>query len=141
MFRPGPLVICLLAILLSNAAVARAGPSGEERQTRADSPPVLSQAIETYSLQLSRLARAASGQPWDVSQGSSRIHLATCQSKKKGMLIGAVIGAAAGAATAAYVVRQVGGILGASNGASRYITYWTIGGAGAGALGGLAFCS
>jgi len=139
-FRPGPLVICLLAILLSNVAVAQAGPSGKERQTGADSPPLLSQAIEDYALQLLRLARARPGQPWDLSQGSSRIHVATCQSKKKGILIGAAIGATAGATTAVYVVRGVGGILGASNGASKYITYWTIGGAGAGALGGLAYC-
>jgi len=139
MLKRRPLAICLLAVLLGNAAVARADPATQERQSLSGSPSLLSKAIEGY-LQQRRLARATSGRPWDVSQGSTKTHLAKCHSKRKGMLIGAVLGAAAGAATAVYVARQVGGVLGASNGATKYITYWTIGGAGAGALGGLAYC-
>jgi len=138
MLKRPPVAICLLAILLGNAAVARADPAPQERQSSSGSPSLLSQAIGY--LQQPRLARATSGQPWDVSQGSTQTHLAKCHSKRKGMLIGAAIGAVAGASTAVYVVRQVGGVLGTSNGAAKYITYWTIGGAGAGALGGLAYC-
>jgi hypothetical protein len=66
--------------------------------------------------------------------------LAKCESRKKGLLIGAVIGAAAGAAIGVYVVREVSGILGTSSGAAKYIAYWSLGGAGAGALGGFAYC-
>jgi len=69
------------------------------------------------------------------------MHLKKCESKKKGTIIGAAIGAAAGAAIAVFIVREVSGeVLGASNGGARYIAYWSMGGAGAGALGGLAYC-
>jgi len=93
-------------------------------------------------LQLSRRDRARTRRPWDATQGSSHIQLKQCESKKKGTIIGAAIGAVTGAVVAVLIVRGVSGeVLGASNGGSRYIAYWTMGGAGVGALSGLAWCS
>jgi hypothetical protein len=129
---------CLTAFLLTNATVVRAGPARGGRQTTAGSPFLLSGAIDDYRRQL---ARAESRRPWDASQGSARMQLKKCESKKKGTIIGAVIGAAAGAAVAVLVVRAVSGVPGTSSGASTYIAYWSMGGAGAGALAGFAYCS
>jgi len=140
MIRGVRLATCLIAPFLVNATVARGGPCGGERQTIADSPLVLSRALEDYGA--SRPARAESLRLWDAPQGSTPMHLKKCESKKKGTIIGAVIGAAAGVAVAVFVVREVSGeVLGASSGGSKYIAYWSIGGAGAGALAGLAYCS
>ena len=63
-----------------------------------------------------------------------------CESKKKATIIGAAIGGVAGAAFALYVVREVGGVLGTASGSKRYVAYWTLGGAGGGALAGFALC-
>ena len=132
MIKRVSVAIFFVAILL--VAVARAGPVVQERQ------PLLLQATDDYVRQLSRPARVTSGKRPDLSQGSTYSQLKKCRSRRKGMLIGAAIGAVAGAATGVYVVRGVSGILGTSNGASRFITYTTVGGAGAGALGGMAYC-
>jgi hypothetical protein len=141
MIRGVCLASCLLAFLLGDATVARADASRGERQTTADSPFLLSRAaLEDHGFQLARLAPAKSRRRWDATQGSPQTHLAKCESKKKGVIIGAVIGAAAGAAIGVFVVREVGHILGTSNGAATYITYWGIGGAGAGSLAGFAYC-
>lgn len=134
------LASCLVAFLLGDPTVARADVSHGERQTRADSPRVLSRAIEDHVLLHSPLARAKFPRPWDATRGLTSTQLAKCESRKKGLLIGAVIGAAAGAAIGVYVVREVSGILGTSSGAAKYIAYWSLGGAGAGALGGFAYC-
>jgi hypothetical protein len=77
---------------------------------------------------------------WQFPQRSGRVHRAKCQSKKKGLLIGAAIGGAGGAALALYVNRGVGGVAGTASGANRYLAYWTAGGAGGGALVGFAYC-
>ena len=135
------LASCLLAFLLGDATVARADVSGRERQTTADLSRLLSRAIDDHVFQLSPLAPAKFRRPWDATQGVTKTQLARCESKKKGMIVGAIIGAVAGAAIGVYVSREVSGqVFGASNGASTYIAYWSLGGAGAGALGGLAYC-
>ena len=118
----------------------REDDSRGERQTTADSPFLLSRALEDHGFELARLAPAKSHRLWDATQGLTHTQLAKCQSKKKGVIIGAIIGAAAGAAFGAYVVGEVGHIVGTSNGAAKYITYWSIAGSGAGALGGFAYC-
>ena len=74
------------------------------------------------------------------AQRFTRIHPQRCKSRKKGAIIGAAIGGVAGAAFASYVNNEVGGLLGAANGANRFLAYWTLGGAGGGALVGYAVC-
>ena len=144
MLRRACLTTFLLALLLNSVTVARAGPSNDERPTADDAPFVLSRGIEDHVLQLSRRDRARVRLPWDATKGvgASQMQLNKCESKKNGMIIGAVVGAVAGAVVGVLIVRGVSGaVLGASNGGPRYIAYWTMGGAGVGALSGLAWCS
>ena len=113
-------------------AVAGAGLSHEDRQTTPNSPFQLPHAIEDHGRQFSWLTHPNAHPLWDA-QGT-RTQLRRCQSKRKGVFIGAAIGTAVAGAFAVYVVN------GTSPGGSRYITYWMVGGAAAGALGGLAYC-
>ena len=65
-----------------------------------------------------------------------RTQLAKCESKKKGLIMGAVFGAAAGVAIGAVFVNAVSG--GATNGDTQSIVYSGLAGAGIGALAGIA---
>jgi len=130
----------LVAFLLINSAVATARPLPEARRTGADSPAVLARAIARHAR--SPAVGPATTLLWDSNQGATGTsHVPTCRAKTKGVIIGAAIGAVAGVAVGTYIAKAVGGVLGTGSGARRYVGYWTIGGAGAGALGGLAFCS
>jgi len=141
MSRRGCVATWLVVFVFSGVALARASPSPEEGPTTADSPFLLSRAIERQAHRLSQIERANAGHPWDLGQGSTRTRLRRCHSKKKGVLVGAAIGAAAAGAFAVYVAREVSGeVFGAAQGAPRLIAYFTVGGAGAGALGGLLYC-
>jgi hypothetical protein len=130
---------CLVVLLLTHAAVAAAGPLSEERPIAEDPPALLTRAVARHAHLASPLAAAPPRQSSQTSTSATRLR--TCHAKKKGALIGAAVGAVAGAAFGTYVARGASGaVLGAGPGARRFIAYWTAGGAGAGALGGLAFC-
>jgi uncharacterized protein YcfJ len=132
MTEPSCATACMLTFLLSSVGVAGAGPS-ELQRSGAESPPPLAHAVEVHAQQLAR----------DAPVSTPRVmtsQLRRCQSKKKGAIIGALIGAAAGGVLGVYITREVSGIVGTAQGASRYVAYWMLGGAGAGALGGLAYC-
>jgi hypothetical protein len=138
MIRRVCLAICLFGFLIGDATVARAdGPRGEPRATAA-SPFLLSRSLEVQGLQLARLTPAKSRRPWDATPGSTQTQLAKCESKKKGLIMGAVFGAAAGVAIGAVFVNAVSG--GASNGDTQSIVYSGLAGAGVGALAGFAYC-
>jgi hypothetical protein len=132
---------CLVGFLLSGAAVARAEATPDERQTTGHSPGPLARAIKNHALLVPPLARAKFPPAWDATQGVTSTQLKQCGSRKKGTIIGAAIGAVAGAAVGVYIAGAVSGeVLGASHRAAKYITYWSLGGAGAGALVGFAYC-
>jgi hypothetical protein len=131
MIKPSCATACLLMFLLSSVGVAGAGPANEPQRTGVESPLPLAQALKVHAHQLARDARAGTQLPT-----SSQWH--QCRSKKKGAIIGAVIGAAAGAVLGVYIAKDV---FGTAPGVSRYAAYWTLGGAGAGALAGVAYCS
>jgi hypothetical protein len=124
----------ILTFLLSSVGVARTGPPNEPQRSGVESPLPLAHAVKDHAHQLARDARAST-QMVTTSQWHR------CRSKKKGAIIGALIGAAAGAVVGVYIVGEVSGVAGTASGASRYVSYWTLGGAGAGALAGLAYCS
>lgn len=138
MIRGVCLAICLVAFLLGDATVARVDVSRGERRTTTDSPRLLTRAIEDHGLQLARLTPAKSRRPWDATPGSTQTQLAKCESKKKGLIMGAVFGAAAGVAIGAVFFNAVSG--GASNGDTQTIVYSGLAGAGVGALAGLVYC-
>jgi len=138
MFRRGCVAACIFAFLLIGVAVARAGPTREAGQTTANSPFLLPDTIE-HGRQCSGRMHANTDPLWD-GQGS-RTQLRKCQSKRKGVFIGAAIGTAIAGAFAAYVVKDLSGnVLGTTRGGSQYVAYWMVGGAAAGALGGFAYC-
>ena len=139
MFRRGCVAACTFAFLLISVAVAGAGPTHEEQRTTANSPFLLPHAIEDHGRQFSGRTHANTDPLWDA-QGS-RTQLRKCQSKRKGVFIGAAIGTAVAGAFAVYVVKDLSGnVLGTTRGGSQYVAYWMVGGAAAGALGGLAYC-
>jgi hypothetical protein len=84
----------------------------------------------------SRLQKAR--RPSEATSGSTQTQLAKCESKKKGLIMGAVFGAAAGVAFGVLVAREVSD--GAANGDAKYLAYSSLTGAGFGALAGLAYC-
>jgi len=139
MFRRGCVAACTFAFLLIGVAVTGAAPTHQERQTTATSPFRLPHPIEGHERQFSGRTHANTGPLWDA-QGS-RTQLRKCQSKRKGVFIGAAIGTAIAGAFAVYVVKDLSGnVLGTTQGSSRYVAYWMVGGAAAGALGGFAYC-
>lgn len=131
----------LVITLPFSTAAATAGPLSREGLTAAAPPSLLLRILERDANSSSPFERATP-QRRDSGQASTRTpRLPSCRSRKKGALVGAAIGAIAGAAFGLYVARGVSGaVLGSASGARRYVTYWTVGGAGGGALGGLAFC-
>jgi hypothetical protein len=133
MIKPRCATACILTCLLSSVGVAAAGPSNEPQGSGVESPLPLAHTVKVHAQQLARDARAS-------TQLVTTSQWRRCRSKKKGAIIGAVIGAAAGAVFGVYIVGEVSGILGTASGASRYVAYWTLGGAGAGALAGVAYC-
>ena len=139
MFRRGCLATCIFAFLLIGVAGAGADPTREWRQTTANSPFLLPHAIEDHGRRFSGRTHANTDPLMD-SQGS-RTQLRKCQSKRKGVFIGAAIGTVVAGAFAVYVVKDLSGnVLGTAQGNSRYVAYWMVGGAAAGALGGFAYC-
>jgi hypothetical protein len=133
-------VVLGLALLASGAGAANALPEASPDTT--DSGALFSRAIEQAAHRSVRpeeddgAALLSSG----VRQGKASPSFPKCHSKKKGALIGGAIGAAAGAVFGIYVAKGVGGVLGTANGAPRFISYVTLAGAGAGALGGVLYC-
>jgi hypothetical protein len=121
MRKPTCVTACILTCLVSNIGIA--GPP--------DSPLLLTHAIEVHARQLSRDAPTTTHR-----SGAMGTQLRQCRSKKKGAIIGATVGAAAGGVFALYVSGAASGVPGVAQGAARYVTYWMIGGAGVGALGG-----
>jgi hypothetical protein len=134
MIKPSCATACFLTFLLSSVGVAGASPSNEPQRSGVESPLPLAHAVKVHAQQLARDAHAST-QMVTTSQWRQ------CRSKKKGAIIGAVIGAAAGVVVGVSIVGDVSGILGTASGASRYVAYWALGGAGAGALAGVAYCS
>jgi hypothetical protein len=130
MIKPSCATACILMFLLSSVGVAGAGPSNEPQRTGVESPLPLAHAVKVHAQQLARDARAST----QLVMASQWRH---CRSKKKGAIIGAVIGAAAGGVLGMYFVRQISA---QGNPAPQYVAYWMVGGAGAGALAGVAYC-
>lgn len=115
----------VLTCFLSNVAIA-----GQSKNT----PLLMANAIAVHAHQLSENARA-------TGTGAMGSQSRQCRSKKKGAILGAVIGAAAGGLFALRIVGSASGVPGVAQGAARYVTYWMIGGAGVGALSGIAYCT
>jgi len=138
-FNVGWLVSCGLAFLLSDAGTALADPAGDERPALAPSPLVLSHAIEGHVRQLALLRRAKAAHPWDFTASSTRV--AGCDSKRKAIVIGAVVGAVVGAVISLYILEEFSGRpTFYSRRTSKFALYMIGGGAGTGALVGLATC-
>jgi hypothetical protein len=130
MIKPSCATACILTFLLSGVGVAGACPSSEPQRSGVESPLPVAHAVKVHAQQLARDARAS-------TQGVKATQLRRCQSKKKGLIMGAMIGAAAGGVIGMYYVRQVSA---QGNPSPQYVAYWMLGGAGTGALGGFAYC-
>lgn len=125
---------CLLA-----AVVFIAG-AGTPMYAADDVGPPPPNAVRVHRDVAIRHAIAAQTTTLAIAQNSTRLHRPRCESKKKGTIIGAAIGGVAGAVFATYVNHEAGGVPGAANGANRFLAYWTLGGAGGGAVVGYALC-
>ena len=107
-----------------NGQFAHASPSPNGHPTTADSPVLLSRAIERETR---RLVQSEAEGMWRAPNlGSTRTRLRRCTSKKKGVLIGAAVGAVA---TVVWAFR------------SPNPAAWGAAGAGVGAFIGLGYCT